>query len=129
MPHPKCAWCKYGPRALVIRTGDKTKLTSCLLSDLVCFADEELPLDADGSEILSETFKILSLKEMKLQVMSKTAEGAAGEEAEEENMAMAKAVLQVARNKVVSQVKNIHQVTIQLNNWEKNQWLAQGSSS
>lgn len=113
----------------MIRTGDKTKLTSCLLSDLVCFADEELPLDADGSEILSETFKILSLKEMKLQVMSKTAEGAAGEEAEEENMAMAKAVLQVARNKVVSQVKNIHQVTIQLNNREKNQWLAQGSSS
>uniref|UniRef100_A0A8C2YZZ0 Non-SMC condensin II complex, subunit D3 n=1 Tax=Cyclopterus lumpus TaxID=8103 RepID=A0A8C2YZZ0_CYCLU len=73
---------------------------------LACFADEELPLDADGADILSETFKILSLKEMKLQVISTPAGGAAGEEAEEENMAtMAKAVLLVAQKKVVSQVQ------------------------
>ncbi|KAF6727077.1 Condensin-2 complex subunit D3 [Oryzias melastigma] len=68
---------------------------------LACFADEELPLDADGAEILSETFTILSLKEMKLQATS--AGGAAGEEPEEENMA--RAVLQAAQKKVMSQVQ------------------------
>ncbi|XP_030581686.1 condensin-2 complex subunit D3 isoform X2 [Archocentrus centrarchus] len=73
---------------------------------LACFADEELPLDADGSGILSETFSILSLKEMKLHAISSSAGVAAGEEAEEENMAaMAKAVLQAAQKKVVSQVQ------------------------
>uniref|UniRef100_A0A7N8WJC8 Non-SMC condensin II complex, subunit D3 n=1 Tax=Mastacembelus armatus TaxID=205130 RepID=A0A7N8WJC8_9TELE len=73
---------------------------------LACFADEELPLDADGAEILSETFNILSLKEMKLQVTCTPAGGAAGEEPEEENMhTMAKAVLQAAQKKVVSQVQ------------------------
>ncbi|KAG7999876.1 Condensin-2 complex subunit D3 [Nibea albiflora] len=71
-----------------------------------CFADEELPLDAEGAEILSETFSILSLKEMKLQAVSSAAGGAAGEEPEEENMAtMAKVVLQAAQKKVVSQVQ------------------------
>ncbi|XP_060896813.1 condensin-2 complex subunit D3 [Labrus mixtus] len=75
-------------------------------SVLACFADEELPLDADGVEILSETFKILSLKEMKLQAVSAPAGGPAEEEPEEENMAnMAKAVLQAAQKKVVSQVQ------------------------
>uniref|UniRef100_A0A3P9HQG6 Non-SMC condensin II complex subunit D3 n=1 Tax=Oryzias latipes TaxID=8090 RepID=A0A3P9HQG6_ORYLA len=68
---------------------------------LACFADEDLPLDADGAEILSETFKILSLKEMKLQAV--TAGGTGGEELEEENMA--KAVLQAAQKKVLSQVQ------------------------
>lgn len=69
-----------------------------------CFADEELPLDADGAEILSETFKILSLKEIKLQVMSGST-GGAGEEEPEENIAtMTKAVMQAAQKKVVSQV-------------------------
>ncbi|XP_045927155.1 condensin-2 complex subunit D3 [Micropterus dolomieu] len=73
---------------------------------LASFADEELPLDGDGADILSETFNILSLKEMKLQAISTPAGGAAGEEPEEENMAtMAKAVLQAAQKKVVSQVQ------------------------
>ncbi|XP_049457118.1 condensin-2 complex subunit D3 [Epinephelus fuscoguttatus] len=73
---------------------------------LACFADEELPLDADGVEILSETFNILSLKEMKLQAISTPAGGATGDDPEEENMAtMAKAVLQAAQKKVVSQVQ------------------------
>ncbi|KAI3363176.1 hypothetical protein L3Q82_011545, partial [Scortum barcoo] len=73
---------------------------------LACFADEELPLDADGAEILSETFNVLSLKEMKLQAISAPAGGTAGEDPEEENMAtMAKAVLQAAQKKVVSQVQ------------------------
>lgn len=63
-------------------------------------------MDADGAEILSETFNVLSLKEMKLQVMSGSAGGAAGEEPEEEERmaTMAKAVLQAAQKKVVSQV-------------------------
>ncbi|XP_056250604.1 condensin-2 complex subunit D3 [Seriola aureovittata] len=70
---------------------------------LAYFADEELPLDADGAEILSETFNILSLKEMKLQAIS--APAGSGEEPEEENMAnMAKVVLQAAQKKVVTQV-------------------------
>ncbi|KAM3606346.1 uncharacterized protein V6R79_014771 [Siganus canaliculatus] len=73
---------------------------------LACFADEELPLDAEGAEVLSETFNILSLKEMKLQAISTAAGGAAGEEPEEENMAnMAKVVMQAAQKKVVSQVQ------------------------
>ncbi|KAM7408019.1 hypothetical protein PAMA_001936 [Pampus argenteus] len=73
---------------------------------LACFADEELPLDADGAEILSETFNILSLKEMKLQAISVLSGNTAGEEPEEENMVnMAKAVLQAAQKKVVSQVQ------------------------
>lgn len=74
---------------------------SLLFSIPASFADEDLPLDADGAEILSETFKILSLKEMKLQAV--TAGGTAGEELEEENMA--KAVLQAAQKKVLSQVR------------------------
>lgn len=69
-----------------------------------CFADEELPLDVDGAEILSETFKILSLKEIKLQVISGSA-GSTGEEEAEENVAtMTKAVMQAAQKKVVTQV-------------------------
>ncbi len=89
-------------------TWKKPKRITCNLlpfSFLACFADEELPLDADGAEILSETFNILSLKEMKLQAISNAAGGAAGEEPEEENIAtMAKVVLQAAQKKVVSQV-------------------------
>ncbi|KAM4730294.1 condensin-2 complex subunit D3 [Anableps anableps] len=73
---------------------------------LACFADEELPLDADGAEILSETFNVLSLKELKLQAILAPAGGAGGEEPEEENVAtMTKVVLQVAQKKVVSQVQ------------------------
>ncbi|XP_035040241.1 condensin-2 complex subunit D3 isoform X1 [Hippoglossus stenolepis] len=73
---------------------------------LACFVDKELPLDADGAEMLSETFNILSLKEMKLQAISAPAGVMAGEETEEENMAtMAKAVVQAAQKKVVSQVQ------------------------
>ncbi|XP_041646222.1 condensin-2 complex subunit D3 isoform X2 [Cheilinus undulatus] len=75
-------------------------------SILACFADEELPLDPEGAEILSETFNIMSLKEMKLQAVSMPAGGATEEEPEEQNMAnMAKAVLQAAQRKVVSQVQ------------------------
>ncbi|XP_059409917.1 condensin-2 complex subunit D3 isoform X2 [Carassius carassius] len=69
---------------------------------LASFVDSELPLDSEGSELLSDTFDILSLKEMKLTAMSGPA---AGEEPQEDEMAMAKAVLQVAQKKLVSQVQ------------------------
>ncbi|GAA6228439.1 condensin-2 complex subunit D3 [Lates japonicus] len=73
---------------------------------LACFVDEDLSLDAEGAEILSETFNILSLKEMKLQAISALAGVMSGEEPEEENMTtMAKAVLQAAQKKVVTQVQ------------------------
>lgn len=74
-----------------------------------CFADEELPLDQEGAEILSETFSILSLKEMKLHAGSSAAAaagGAAGEDGDEEGSitTMTKKVLQAAQKKVVQQV-------------------------
>ncbi|CAL1577766.1 unnamed protein product [Knipowitschia caucasica] len=68
---------------------------------LECFADQELPLDTEGSDLLSEIFAVLSLKEIKLQAMKSKA-AAEGEDVEEENMA--KAVLEAAQKKVVSQV-------------------------
>ena len=67
-----------------------------------CFADDELPLDADGAEILAETFSILSLKELKLQAASAPAGGAAADEPEEEGQNMA--TLHAAQKKVISQV-------------------------
>lgn len=74
------------------------------LTVLACFADQELPLDADGADILSETFSVLSMKEMKLQAM-KSSGASAADEPEEENVIMAKAVLEAAQKKVVSQVQ------------------------
>ncbi|KAM9804090.1 condensin-2 complex subunit D3 [Neosynchiropus ocellatus] len=70
---------------------------------LACYVDNDLDLDADGAEILSETFNILSLKEMKLQAIRAPAGAAAGDELEEENMA--KAVLQAAQKKAISHVQ------------------------
>uniref|UniRef100_A0A8C2K1W1 Condensin-2 complex subunit D3 n=1 Tax=Cyprinus carpio TaxID=7962 RepID=A0A8C2K1W1_CYPCA len=78
-------------------------ITTKICQDILAsFVDSELPLDSDGSELLADTFDILSLKEMKLTAMSGPA---AGEEPQEEEMAMAKAVLQVAQKKLVSQVQ------------------------
>lgn len=71
------------------------------LSSPASFVDSELPLDSQGSELLADTFDILSLKEMKLTAIS----GQAAEEPQEDEMAMAKAVLQVAQKKLVSQVR------------------------
>ncbi|XP_053731109.1 condensin-2 complex subunit D3 [Synchiropus splendidus] len=70
---------------------------------LASFVDNDLDLDTDGAEILSETFNVLSLKEMKLQVIRAPAGGAAGDEAEEENTA--KAVLQAAQKKAITHVQ------------------------
>lgn len=101
----------FGPRAGRIWEKNCNLLLFLILAS---FADEELPLDADGAEILSETFNILGLKEMKLQAISSAAGGAAGEEPEEEEekmATMAKAVLHAAQKKVVSQVSSIGQGT------------------
>lgn len=93
------------------------------LSSPASFVDSELPLDSQGSELLADTFDILSLKEMKLTAISGQA---AAEEPQEDEMAMAKAVLQVAQKKLVSQVrerpeggfwrrtKNYHQIFVEL---------------
>ncbi|TRY56494.1 hypothetical protein DNTS_008784 [Danionella cerebrum] len=79
------------------------KITSKICQDVFAvFVDSELPLDSEGSELLADTFDILSLKEMKLTAMSGQA---AGEEPQEDEMALAKAVLQVSQKKLVSQVQ------------------------
>ncbi|XP_016299020.1 condensin-2 complex subunit D3-like isoform X2 [Sinocyclocheilus anshuiensis] len=78
-------------------------ITTKICQDILAsFVDSELPLDSEGSEMLADIFDILSLKEMKLTAMSGPA---AGEEPQEDEMAMAKAVLQVAQKKLVSQVQ------------------------
>lgn len=53
----------------------------------------------------------MSLREIKLQAISTLEGGTAGEEAEENMATIAKAVLQAAQKKVVSQVSNVGQVT------------------
>lgn len=83
----------------------KLKVSLPFLLVSACFADEELLLDEDGTEILSETFSILSLKEMKLQAVASPAGASVGDEPEEENVPnVAQAVLEAAQKKVVSQV-------------------------
>nr|XP_030146630.3 condensin-2 complex subunit D3 isoform X1 [Taeniopygia guttata] len=70
---------------------------------LACFVDEVLPLDLEGSELLSDTFAVLSCKEIKLSSMrSKPEEDV---QADEDEMAMANAVMQVAQKKLISQVQ------------------------
>ncbi|XP_058675057.1 condensin-2 complex subunit D3 isoform X2 [Ammospiza caudacuta] len=72
-------------------------------SILACFVDEVLPLDPEGSELLSDTFAVLSCKEIKLSSMrSKPEEDI---QADEDEMAMANAVMQVAQKKLISQVQ------------------------
>ncbi|XP_065110750.1 condensin-2 complex subunit D3 isoform X2 [Paramisgurnus dabryanus] len=95
-------------------------ITTKLCQDILAsFVDSDLPLDSDGSELLADTFDVLSLKEMKLTAMSGPA---AGEEPQEDEMAMAKAVLQVAQKKLVSQVQkrnfveNVIPIVISLKN-------------
>uniref|UniRef100_A0A4W4G7Q2 Condensin-2 complex subunit D3 n=1 Tax=Electrophorus electricus TaxID=8005 RepID=A0A4W4G7Q2_ELEEL len=66
---------------------------------LACFVDSELPLDLEGADLLADVFDVLSLKEMKLTVMSGPSPG---DDTPEDEMAAAKAVLQ---KKLVSQVQ------------------------
>lgn len=64
--------------------------------------DNDLPLDMEASELLSDTFAILSCKEIKLSTMrSKPDEDI---QPEDDELAMANAVMQVAQKKLISQV-------------------------
>ncbi|NXD82346.1 CNDD3 protein, partial [Halcyon senegalensis] len=77
-----------------------TKISQSILA---CFVDMALPLDLESSELLSDTFAILSCKEIKLSTMrSKPDEDI---QADEDEMAMANAVMQVAQKKLISQVQ------------------------
>ncbi|XP_053943120.1 condensin-2 complex subunit D3 isoform X2 [Cuculus canorus] len=72
-------------------------------SILACFVDNALPLDMEASELLSDTFAVLSCKEIKLSTMrSKPSEDI---QPEEDEMAMANAVMQAAQKKLISQVQ------------------------
>lgn len=72
-------------------------------SILACFVDNVLPLDLEASELLSDTFAVLSCKEIKLSTMrSKPDEDM---QPDEDEMAMANAVMQVAQKKLISQVQ------------------------
>ncbi|KAL8173694.1 UNVERIFIED_CONTAM: hypothetical protein K2H54_016645 [Gekko kuhli] len=72
-------------------------------SVLACFVDGVLPLDMEASELLSDTFEILSCKEIKLSAMRSRPEEDL--QPEEDEMAMADAVMQVAQKKLISQVQ------------------------
>ncbi|NXI51020.1 CNDD3 protein, partial [Chloroceryle aenea] len=72
-------------------------------SILACFVDMVLPLDLEASDLLADTFAILSCKEIKLSTMrSKPDEDI---QADEDEMAMANVVMQVAQKKLISQVQ------------------------
>ncbi|KAJ7305016.1 hypothetical protein JRQ81_010780 [Phrynocephalus forsythii] len=76
------------------------------LSVLACFVDGVLPLDTEASELLSDTFEILSCKEIKLSAMRSRPEEDI--QPEEDELAMANAVMQVAQKKLISQVQKKH---------------------
>ncbi|NWX42535.1 CNDD3 protein, partial [Steatornis caripensis] len=72
-------------------------------SILACFVDKVLPLDPEASDLLSDTFAVLSCKEIKLSTMrSKPDEDV---QPDEDEMAMANAVMQAAQKKLISQVQ------------------------
>ncbi|NWR73103.1 CNDD3 protein, partial [Centropus unirufus] len=72
-------------------------------SILACFVDQVLPLDMEANELLSDTFAVLSCKEIKLSSMrSKSSEDF---QPEEDEMAMANAVMEAAQKKLISQVQ------------------------
>ncbi|XP_015354553.1 condensin-2 complex subunit D3 isoform X2 [Marmota marmota marmota] len=73
------------------------------LSILACFADGILPLDMEASELLSDTFEVLSSKEIKLLAMR--AKPDKDLLMEEDDMALANVVMQEAQKKLISQVQ------------------------
>ncbi|XP_029429112.1 condensin-2 complex subunit D3 [Rhinatrema bivittatum] len=77
-----------------------TKLSQNVLA---CFVDGILPLDMEANDLLSDTFNVLSCKEIKLSAMrSKPGEDI---QPDDDEMAMANAVMQVAQKKLISQVQ------------------------
>nr|XP_060460370.1 condensin-2 complex subunit D3 [Panthera onca] len=73
------------------------------LSILACFADGILPLDMEASELLSDTFEVLSSKEIKLLAMRSKADKDLL--MEEDDTALANAVMQEAQKRLISQVQ------------------------
>ncbi|KAM4609588.1 condensin-2 complex subunit D3-L-like [Discoglossus pictus] len=70
---------------------------------LACFVDEVLPIDMDANELLSDIFEIMCCKEIKLSAMR----AKPGEDigVDDDEMAMANAVMQAAQKKLISQVQ------------------------
>ncbi|XP_069752394.1 condensin-2 complex subunit D3 [Narcine bancroftii] len=69
---------------------------------LACFVDGMLPLDMEANELLSDTFVVMSCKEIKLSSIRTKA----GDEPQlDDEMAMATAVMQAAQKKLISQVQ------------------------
>ncbi|CAI9624609.1 unnamed protein product, partial [Staurois parvus] len=69
---------------------------------LACFVDGVLPIDTGANDLLSDIFEIMSCKEIKLSAMrSKPGEDVG----DDDEMAMANAVMQVAQKKLISQVQ------------------------
>ncbi|XP_034865212.1 condensin-2 complex subunit D3 [Mirounga leonina] len=73
------------------------------LSILASFADGILPLDMEASELLSDTFEVLSSKEIKLLAMRSKADKDLL--MEEDDTALASAVMQEAQKQLISQVQ------------------------
>nr|XP_015193150.1 PREDICTED: condensin-2 complex subunit D3 isoform X1 [Lepisosteus oculatus] len=76
-----------------------TKISQNVLAG---FVDGLVPLDSDACELLSDTFAVLSLKEMKLSALRSQPEE---EVPADDEMAMAHAVMQVAQKKLISHVQ------------------------
>lgn len=74
------------------------------------FVDGLVPLDKEASDLLSDTFEVLSSKEIKLSTMRSKP----GEEVQpdDDEIAMATAVMQVAQKKLISQVGVWNSVTV-----------------
>ncbi|XP_006871068.1 PREDICTED: condensin-2 complex subunit D3 [Chrysochloris asiatica] len=73
------------------------------LNILACFVDGILPLDMEANELLSDTFEVLSSKEIKLLAMrSKPDKDFL---IEDDDMALANVVMQEAQKKLISQVQ------------------------
>lgn len=69
---------------------------------LACFVDGMLPVDMEANELLSDTFVVMSCKEIKLtSFRTKSSDDAQLDD----EMAMANAVMQVAQKKLISQVQ------------------------
>ncbi|XP_053308636.1 condensin-2 complex subunit D3 isoform X2 [Spea bombifrons] len=77
-----------------------TKLSQNVLA---CFVDGVLPVDMEADELLSDIFEIMSCKEIKLSAMRAKPGEDVG--ADDDEMAMATAVMQAAQKKLISQVQ------------------------
>nr|XP_028564487.1 condensin-2 complex subunit D3 [Podarcis muralis] len=77
--------------------------TKISLNILACFVDRALPLDLEASALLSDTFEVLSCKEIKLSAMKSRPEDDI--EPDEDQLAIANAVVRVAQKKMISQVQ------------------------